>query len=122
MLVAQITDPHILAAGKLFHWPRGAIPADAEPGWCFIDTAAYLSRAIAELNRLQPRPDVVLVTADLADHGGAEEYANLRAILAAAEMPVYVIPGNHDSREALRAAFARDGYFPATGFLHYAVE
>ena len=45
MLVAQITDPHVLAEGKLFHSPRGAIPADAEPGWSHIDTAGCLGRA-----------------------------------------------------------------------------
>ncbi|HEU0215634.1 MAG TPA: phosphodiesterase [Stellaceae bacterium] len=122
MLVAQITDTHILGAGKLFHSPRRAIPADAEPGWSFIDTAAYLTRAIAELNHMRPRPDIVVVTGDLTDHGGAEEYTNLRAILAAAEMPVYVIPGNHDSREGVRATFASDGYLPHEGFLHYVVE
>ena len=49
MLVAQITDTHILAAGKLFHSPRRAIPTDAEPDWSFIDTAAHLCGAIAEL-------------------------------------------------------------------------
>src|SRR5271167_1489240 len=102
MLVAHITDMHILAEGKLFHSPRRAIPADAEPNWSFIDTAAHLKRAIAELNALSPRPDVIVVTGDLTDHGGAEEYVNLRAILAAAAMPAYVIPGNHDSREGIR--------------------
>jgi 3',5'-cyclic AMP phosphodiesterase CpdA len=122
MLVAQITDTHILGEGKLFHSPRRAIPADAEPGWSFIDTAAHLRQAIAALNDLQPRPDVVVMTGDLTDHGGVEEYANLRAILAAAAMPIYVIPGNHDSREALRASFGADGYLPAEGFLHYVVE
>jgi 3',5'-cyclic-AMP phosphodiesterase len=122
MLVAQITDTHILAAGKLYHSPHRAIPADAAPGWSYIDTAACLQRAIAELNALMPRPDVIVVTGDLTDHGGIEEYANLRTILAAARMPVFVIPGNHDSRDALRDAFAADSYLPAEGFLHYAVE
>ncbi|HTQ33710.1 MAG TPA: phosphodiesterase [Stellaceae bacterium] len=122
MLVAQITDPHVLAAGKLYHSPHRAIPADAESGWSYIDTAACLNRAIAELNARSPRPDVIVITGDLTDHGAAEEYANLRVILAPAEMPVFVIPGNHDSRDVLRNAFAADGYFPADGFLHYAVE
>jgi 3',5'-cyclic AMP phosphodiesterase CpdA len=122
MLVAQITDTHILAEGKLFHAPTRAIPPSVERGWSYIDTAACLARAIAELNELTPPPDVIVVTGDLTDHGGPEEYANLRAILAAARMPVFVIPGNHDSREGLRAAFAADGYLPADGFLHYAVD
>lgn len=122
MLVAQITDLHILAAGKLFHSPRRAIPADAEPGWSHIDTAAHLSRAVAELNALKPLPDVTLITGDLTDHGTPEEYANLRALLAPLAMPAYLIPGNHDTREGLRAAFGADGYLPADGFLHYSVE
>jgi 3',5'-cyclic-AMP phosphodiesterase len=122
MLVAQITDMHILAAGKLFHSPHRAIPADAERGWSYIDTAAHLARAVATLNALVPRPDVTVVTGDLVDHGNPDEYANLRALLAPLRMPVYLIPGNHDSRENLRAAFADAGYLPRAGLLHYAVE
>jgi 3',5'-cyclic AMP phosphodiesterase CpdA len=37
-------------------------------------------------------------------------------------MPVFVIPGNHDAREPLRAAFAADRYLPADGFLQHAIE
>lgn len=122
MLIAQITDTHILAAGKLFHAPTRAIPPSAERGWSHIDTAACLARAVAELNALNPRPDVVVVTGDLTDHGGPEEYANLRTLLAPLEMPAYLIPGNHDSREALRAAFGDAEYLPKDGFLHYVVN
>lgn len=121
-LVAHITDPHILAAGKLFHSPHRATPADAEPGWSRIDTAAYLARAIAAINAMVPRPDLTVITGDLTDHGNADEYANLRQILTPLRMPAFLIPGNHDSREELRAAFAGDGYFPRTGFLHYVVD
>ncbi|MGH7093791.1 MAG: phosphodiesterase [Stellaceae bacterium] len=122
MLVAQITDMHILARGKLFHAPYRAIPPEAGPEYSRIDTGACLRRAVAALNALVPRPDVVVVTGDLTDHGNAEEYDHLREILAAAAMPLYVIPGNHDNREALRRAFAADGYLPEDGFLHYTVD
>jgi Icc protein len=121
MLVAQITDMHILAAGKLFHSPRPTIPAD-DPAWSHIDTAACLARAVAQLNALTPMPDLTVITGDLTDHGGAEEYANLRALLAPLRMPHFLIPGNHDNREKLREAFADRGHFPRHGFLHYAVE
>jgi len=121
MLVAQITDMHILAEGKLFHSPRRAIP-DSDPGWSHIDTAAHLAQAVATLNALRPMPDVTVITGDLTDHGGAEEYTNLRALLAPLRMPYFLIPGNHDKRDELRAAFGADGYFPARGFLQYTVE
>ena len=37
-------------------------------------------------------------------------------------MPVFVIPGNHDARAPLRAAFRDAGYLPRDGFLHYAID
>src|SRR5204863_1292296 len=46
----------------------------------------------------------------------------LRAVLRPLAMPVFVIPGNHDARDPLRAAFGADGYLPADGFLQYTVE
>jgi Icc protein len=108
MFVAQITDTHIRRPGELVHG--------------VVDTAAMLARAVAALGRLDPAPDVTVVTGDLVDTGAAEEYAHLRALLAPLAMPVYVIPGNHDAREPLRRAFAADGYLPQDGFLQYTVE
>jgi len=109
MLIAQITDTHISTPGSVndryFHTPE------------------HLERAVAHLNRLAPRPDVALATGDLVERGEPEEYARLRAILDRLAMPLYVIPGNHDSREHLARAFADRGYLPTRGeFLHYTVE
>src|SRR5712664_2556784 len=50
------------------------------------------------------------------------EYEHLRRLLAPLAMPIFVIPGNHDAREPLRAAFAGDGYLPVDGFLQFAIE
>ncbi|HVA19185.1 MAG TPA: phosphodiesterase [Solirubrobacteraceae bacterium] len=109
MLIAQVTDTHIKAAGKL--------------AYRMVDSAAKLGNCVAHLNRLDPRPDFVLLTGDLVDLGRAEEYALLREILAPLRMPLYVIPGNHDERAALREAFADHAYLPRDGeFLHYVLE
>ncbi|HEY2871294.1 MAG TPA: metallophosphoesterase, partial [Reyranella sp.] len=108
MLIAQLSDPHIKSPGQLLY--------DR------IDTAGYLERAVAHVLKLDPLPDVVVMTGDLVDGGKPEEYAHLRRLIAPLSMPVYVIPGNHDGREALRAAFADQGYFPASGFLQYTVD
>lgn len=62
------------------------------------------------------------MTGDLVDTGSAAEYAHLRRLLAPLAMPSFVIPGNHDNRDALRSAFADDRYLPSNGFLHYVVE
>ena len=108
MLIAQITDTHIKTPGKLTYQR--------------VDTAAMLTRCVREVAALRPAPDIVVLTGDLVDFGLAEEYAHLNALLAPLGMPIYAIPGNHDEREAMRAAFGQRGYFPASGFLHYAVD
>jgi 3',5'-cyclic AMP phosphodiesterase CpdA len=113
MLIAQLSDTHILAAGKLFRTRGGFGP---------IDTGAFLARAVATLNALDPLPDVTVVTGDLVDHGEPAEYAHLHALLAPLRMPVFLIPGNHDARDPLRDAFGAAGYLPAEGFLQYTVE
>src|SRR3954452_16676078 len=108
MIVIQLSDPHIVAPGELLYGR--------------VDTAEFLARSVAEINRLDPLPDVAVMTGDLVDHGNPAEYEHLRRLLAPLAMPIFVIPGNHDSREPLRAAFAGDGYLPADGFLQFAIE
>jgi 3',5'-cyclic-AMP phosphodiesterase len=108
MLVAQITDTHITAPGKLLMG--------------MVDTASALERAVAALNQLNPAPDITVLTGDLVEAGGPEEYAHLRSLLAPLRMPVFTIPGNHDAREPMREAFIGDGYLPRHGFLNYAIE
>ncbi|HKI97852.1 MAG TPA: phosphodiesterase [bacterium] len=109
MLIAQLTDPHVTLPGVLAHG--------------FVDTTAALRRAVAHLRGLAPQPDIVLLTGDLVDSVEPAGYRLLREVLAPLPMPVFAIPGNHDDRELLRAAFGEDGYLPAHGeFLHYVVE
>jgi 3',5'-cyclic-AMP phosphodiesterase len=122
MLIAQISDTHILAPGELYAARIVPPRPGAERAYADVDTAACLIRAVAELNALAPLPDITVVTGDLVDHGEPAEYHHLRRLLAPLSMPVFVIAGNHDSRAPLRQAFGADGYLPADGFLHYTVE
>lgn len=122
MIVAQISDTHIIRPGALFRAPIGH-SADGRRVYADFDTAAHLARAVAEINRLDPLPDITVVTGDLVDHGEDVEYEHLRTLLAPLRMPVFVIAGNHDAREAMRRAFRGEGYLPASGeYLQYTVE
>jgi 3',5'-cyclic AMP phosphodiesterase CpdA len=58
---------------------------------------------------LPNRPDAVLLSGDLTDHGGPTEYATLRETLEPIGAPLHAIPGNHDDRAGLRAAFGLPG-------------
>jgi 3',5'-cyclic-AMP phosphodiesterase len=108
-LACQISDLHIRLPGLL--------------SYRRVDCAAMLARGVQEILRLPQRPDVVLATGDLVDFGLPEEYAHLRRLLAPLPMPCYLIPGNHDERGALRAAFPEHAYLRQwQPFVQYAIE
>ncbi len=104
ILVAQISDLHIKRPGALAYGK--------------VDTAAALAHCINELNRFLPRPQLVVVSGDLVDTPIAEEYEYLRRLLAPLQIPLAVVPGNHDDRTLLRAAFPDQPYVPASDALN----
>jgi 3',5'-cyclic AMP phosphodiesterase CpdA len=108
-LLAQVTDMHIKAGGKL--------------SYRVVDTEASLERCIAHILALPQRPDAVLFTGDLTDFGRPEEYDNLARILEPLSMPVFLMPGNHDDPEAMRFKFPRHAYmWQRRGKLDYVIE
>jgi 3',5'-cyclic AMP phosphodiesterase CpdA len=108
MLLAQISDLHFLPQGTL--------------AFGRVDVAGCLERAIDRLAALQPRPDAVLITGDLTNDGDAAVWAALTSALARLDAPLYPLPGNHDDRELMRAAFAHLELYPLQGPLWFAVE
>lgn len=108
-LLAQVTDMHIKAGGKL--------------SYRVVDTEGSLARCVAHLLKLPQVPDAVLFTGDLTDFARPDEYANLARLLAPLPMPVYLMAGNHDDPELMRAAFASHAYLrQRTGKLDYVID
>lgn len=106
MIIAQISDTHIALDTP-----------DAD------QRIRDFERTIADVNALDPAPDVIFHTGDIVHNGRVDEYTEAVRILAKAKAPVYVIPGNKDDRANLRAAFAPRGYLaPGSNFIEYAVE
>ena len=103
-IIGQVSDLHIGAAPKL----RGETPED------------NLLRAFEALRPF--KPDILLATGDLANDAGAEEYAVLADLLPHAPAPVFLLPGNHDDPDKMRAAFPDHTYFPANGHLSYTID
>jgi 3',5'-cyclic AMP phosphodiesterase CpdA len=107
MLIAQISDTHILARAS--DHPAVQLRADC------------LRRCVEDIN--QQGPDAVIFTGDTVQHGQPDEYSQLRDLLAPLEAPLYLVPGNRDDKDQLRAAFSDHPHLPPGGdFLHYAVE
>ncbi len=91
MLLAQLTDTHVLD------------PESDEERW--VDNNARLALAISALNAEHPAPDLVVATGDLTNDGQPGELAELVRQLGGLDVPLMVLPGNHDDRASLRAAF-----------------
>ena len=79
MLIAHLSDPHVGATDE---------------------AAPRTERVLAHLDALRRRPDAVLITGDLVDHGTEAEYEQLRELLG--ERDVLLCPGNHDRRGPYR--------------------
>lgn len=106
MIIVQISDTHIALDTP-----------DAD------QRIREFERTIADINALDPAPDVIIHTGDIVHNGRQDEYAEAVRILAKANAPVYVIPGNKDDRTNLSAAFSARGYLnPGSNFIEYSVE
>jgi 3',5'-cyclic AMP phosphodiesterase CpdA len=88
--IAHLSDPHLLAGGALQYG--------------HVDTEAHLEAALARLGRLDPVPQALVFTGDLADKAEPKAYLRLRELVepAAAAIGAQVIwvMGNHDERSA----------------------
>ena len=108
-LLAQVTDMHIKAGGKL--------------SYKVVDTEASLARCVQHILALPQVPDAVLFTGDLTDFGKPEEYRNLARLIEPLTMPAYLMAGNHDDPALMREMFPSHGYLrQREGKLDYVID
>ena len=107
-LIAQISDTHI---GSAVEGSAGT-------------NLRRLDRVLAHLAGMARRPDLLLVTGDLADADAdsqdedEDSYQLLKSRLDRCGIPVHVCIGNHDSRIAAQRVFGREG----SDFFHFAAD
>lgn len=102
--ILQLSDTHIVRAG--------------ERAYGVVDTAEALGRGVACIQAIAPQLapiDAIIVTGDLTDFGDPEEYARFLDLTRDLPAPLYAVPGNHDRREAMRAAFSNTTWMPSNG-------
>ena len=70
---------------------------------------------------MTPRPDLLLVTGDIADNGEDKvSYGRFRDAIAGLPFPVRPAMGNHDSRDAFLEIFPDTPV--VDGYIQYAIE
>ncbi len=87
LLVAQITDTHLFA--------------DVEPNVFGVPTYKSLQVVVERLSKIQPQPDILLLTGDLSQDESSQSYDRVHNVLAPLNIPTYWLPGNHDNLQVM---------------------
>jgi 3',5'-cyclic AMP phosphodiesterase CpdA len=108
MIIAQLTDTHILA------------PSEDGKTWQY--RARDLANCVSDINNMQPQPDVVVHTGDMSNFGRPAEYMVACEILGRLEMPLYAVPGNRDAGADFWDYFLPEGARMAGGSTQFMVK
>lgn len=104
MLIAQITDIHL----------------GFDPDNPVEFNRKRLDQVLRHLNDGPNRPDLLIATGDLTEHGDVASYRRLANALSVCTFPVHMCLGNHDIRANFSAQFPE---VPAVGgFVQYVLE
>jgi 3',5'-cyclic-AMP phosphodiesterase len=91
LILAQISDPHVTVG----HGDAGSAEA--------------LQAAVDAVNAFAPTPDAVLLSGDITEHATDAEYELAAELLAPLTMPLYLLAGNHDDPDGMRAHLGAPG-------------
>jgi Icc protein len=90
--IAQITDIHLTE-----------YDGDTLQG---LDTGESLRQVLAAIDALSPRPSLIIASGDLVQTANLKSYARLKSIFCDIDLPVYILPGNHDDAAMMQQHLA----------------
>lgn len=102
LLIAQITDIHLFAR--------------TEGNLLGLQTSESFQAILEQVNTLERRPDLLLLTGDLSQDGTVMSYKLLETMLQPLGIPVYCIPGNHDCPTTMQKLLTRSPFRPEKSF------
>lgn len=109
--IIQLSDIHMIEQWRL--------------AYDVVDTAECLARAVSYISDLLPKigpVDGVVITGDLSDHGQQAQYDRIKELLLPLKLPLCVLPGNHDDRDVMRAAFSDQSWSNESDMLNSHVQ
>lgn len=90
MKILHITDTHIVPEGETIYG---------------LDPAIRLQAVVDDICERHADADLAVITGDLVDRGDDASYRRLMPLVGRLPMPVRILIGNHDSREAFVSCF-----------------
>jgi 3',5'-cyclic AMP phosphodiesterase CpdA len=100
----QLSDTHIVA--------------DTRQESHGVNTYATLSRAMTQINHLDPPPAFVIVTGDLINDDDPQSYRVLKHLTDQLRVPTYFALGNHDLRQPFRQVILGEPQPAATPYYY----
>src|SRR5690554_5910979 len=91
--LAHLTDPHLFSA------PDATLLG--------INTYNNLQGVVQHIQQQARTADLLLATGDLSQDGSPEAYRHFLELVEPLQLPVHVLPGNHDVRESFHAVMQR---------------
>lgn len=107
MRIVQLSDPHVVPAAKQ--------PVHGQ------DTLERLRAAVNAVNRLDPSPDIVVMTGDQSNDGTEASYRALKDVLSPLRFPCYMATGNHDYRPVFRRVMLEESGADSSPY-YYALD
>ncbi len=104
MRIIQFTDTHLLP--------------DADKKLFGADTYDALRRAVEVAFSLNPLPNAIIATGDIAEDGSLGAYLAFKSIFESINVPIVAVPGNHDDLASMRSAF-RDSNVDIATFISW---
>lgn len=104
MLIVQITDIHI----------------GFDPKSRFEMNKKRFRQTVQAVMKLEPKPDLIIITGDIADKGDVASYEWFREEIQQLSLPILMCMGNHDSRASFSQVFPDTAQ--ADGFIQYVVD
>lgn len=95
MRFVQISDTHIVEEGRLVYRA--------------VDANNGLRKAVKRINDMSPSPDFVVCTGDLTNRAREEQYKVFAEIVSGLTVPLFAVPGNHDT-PTLMSTFLSDSW------------
>lgn len=107
--IAQISDLHV---GREIQFPS-----------MHLDLFDELVHTANKISEMEPLPDILIVTGDLANHASERDYRRVKTVLDNLPISYYIVVGNHDSRNSLRDIFPEHKYLQSNDpFIQYTVD
>jgi len=75
------------------------------------DTFEMVQAIAQDVHDIQEILDCVIVSGDLTDDAEEDSFAQFEAMFSGLDVPIFIIPGNHDGPAAYHGHKSRSGFF-----------